>query len=239
MDVRKKVLLDLFASPSTLLPIAGGLSALILSWAMEGVAAMNVVGLVGILGGVGWFATRLIFKLEEITNNAYKYLHRQEMKKQEEALDDLDKKLAKDRNPRTQECLRELRRLYGTFVQDDQSGKINRSTHEILEIVEELFRASVAQLRVSYDLWERARNMTGDSKENTLQERDQVVREVVDTIQHLDRTIKQFASFSVKENQDKLSRLRGELDEAMRVARRTDERLAAWDQETHTKTEPE
>ena len=41
MDVRRKVLLDLFASPGTLLPTVGGLSALILSWAIDGGSSLS------------------------------------------------------------------------------------------------------------------------------------------------------------------------------------------------------
>ena len=53
MDVRKKVLLDLFASPGTLLPVVGGFSSLILSWAAGGVSLLNFLGIAGILGGLG------------------------------------------------------------------------------------------------------------------------------------------------------------------------------------------
>ncbi|MEE8450823.1 MAG: hypothetical protein V3R99_02880 [Thermoguttaceae bacterium] len=229
MDVRRKVLLDLFASPSTLLPIVGGVSALILSWAIDGGPALSMLGLAGLLGGMGWFATRLIFGLEDITSNAYEFLHEQQRHKQEEALDDLDNRLRKDRDPRTQESLRQLRELYGKFVGDVQSGKINRSTHEILEIVEELFRTSVAQLEVSYQLWQTSRTLGKEAKQKMLAQRDEVVEEVVDTIRHLGTTIEQFFAFTRKKNKDNLGRLREELDEAIRVARRTEERMASWE----------
>ena len=237
MDVRRKVLLDLFASPSTLLPTVGGLSVLILSWAIDGPAAMNMVGLAGILGGMGWFATRLILGLKEITSEAYEFVQAQQRQKQEEALDDLDGRLRRDRDPRTQQCLRQLRDLYGRFVEDVKSGKINRSTHEIVEIVEELFRTSVTQLELSYKLWQTARKLTGDAKEKVIQQREEAVAEVDDTIRHLGTTIEQFFSFTRKKNKDNLGRLRNELDEAMRVARRTEERMASWDDKPYTETE--
>ena len=247
MDVRKKVLLDLFASPGTLLPTVGGLSALILSWAMDGGAALNFIGLAGILGGVGWFVTRLILDLENITNRAYDYVHAQKVKQQEESLDELDARLRKDRDPRTEECLRRLRDLYGTFVEDVRSGKITRGTQEVTEIVDELFRTCVGQLELSYQLWQTAVKTSGPPRDKALQDRNEVVEEVIEAVRQLDKTIQQFLSFTKKKNQEDLGRLRGELDEALRVARRTEERMASWEQspltaeerEPDTKTEPQ
>ena len=69
--VKKKVLLDLFGSPGAVLPIVAGMSAWVLSWAIDGNTLLNLGGLVGVLGGAGFLATRLIFGLERITENAF------------------------------------------------------------------------------------------------------------------------------------------------------------------------
>jgi len=248
MDVRRKVLLDLFAAPSTLLPVVGGVGVLVLSWAIGGGPVLKMLGLAGILGGLGRAASRLIFGLEGITNNAYQYIHTQQRHGQEKALDRLDNRLRRDRDPRTQECLRQLRDLYGKFVGNVEngnveSGKINRSTHEILEVVEELFRNSVSQLEASYQLWQDSRTLGKAAKEKMLAQRDQVVEEVLDTIGHLDTTVQRFFAFTRKKNEDNLGRLQEELDEAIRVARRTEERMASWDndltadKQSYSKTE--
>ena len=75
-DVRRKVLLDIFAAPGVLLPLAGGLTALIASWAVGGNPALNFGGIAGILGGVGIMASRLILKLDRITQEAYDYFQK-------------------------------------------------------------------------------------------------------------------------------------------------------------------
>jgi len=239
MDVRKKVFLDLFAAPSTLLPLVGGLSLLIGGWALEAGAAVGFLGLVGVLAGLGMAASRLIFGLEDITNRAYEYLHDQEWKKQEKALDKLDHKLVRDRDPRTQGALRQVRHLYTSLVEDVKTGKITRNTHEILKNVEGLFRACVAQLERSYKLWSTARSLPADARGRMLQQREQVVREVVSSVEHLDRTIEQLRGLTAGTDEQDLGQLRNELDEAIEVARRTEERLASWDKQHYAEKEYE
>ena len=236
MDVRKKVLLDLFASPGTLFPVVGGLTLLIGSWAFGSTTAA-VLGVFGVLAGLGVSATKLIWKLEGITNDAYDYVHAQEVKDQEEKLDDLDQRLTKDRDPRSQDSLRELRRLYRSFAEDVQSGKLARSASEVLEVIGELFRKCVAQLEYSYELWQTARKKSPEDREKVLRDREQVIEEVIDTVRHVERTVEQFRGFAAKRSEDDLQQLRDELDEAMRVARRTEDRMATWDEKTYTEAE--
>ncbi len=236
MDVRKKVLLDLFASPGSLFPVVGGLTLLIASWAFSS-ATTAVLGIFGVLAGLGVSATKLIWKLEDITNDAYEYVHAEEVKQQERKLDDLDQRLTKDRDPRTQNSLRELRKLYRSFDEDVQSGKLARSASEVLEVMGELFRKCVDQLEYSYELWETARKKSPEEREKVLQDREQVIEEVIDTVAHVERTVEQFRGFAAKRGEDQLQQLRDELDEAMRVARRTEDRMASWDEKTYTEAE--
>jgi hypothetical protein len=226
-DVKKKVLLDLFVSPWTVLPVAGGLSAWLLSWGIDGSTVLNVAGLAGVLGGIGMLATRLIFGLEDITHNAYVHLHEQQRGQQQAALDALDQRLSTDHDDRTQQCLRELRHLHGAFQNQVREGKITGSTHRVLDRVEQLFRACVRQLEQSYELWRTGEKLSGTARRSLLKERDEVVLEVVQTIEHLGKTIEQLHSVKVKQNESELARLREELDETMRVARRAEERMAS------------
>jgi hypothetical protein len=237
MDVRKKVLLDLFAPPGTLLPLVGGLTLLIGGWAVDAGAAVGFLGMVGILAGLGMAATRLIFGLEEITNRAYEYLHHQEWEKQQKALDKLDHMLVRDGDPRTQNALREVRLLYSSLVEDVKTGKITRNTHEILQKVEGLFRACVAQLERSYELWSAARRMSGRSRQRVTQQRDEVVREVIGSVEHLGQTIERLRGVTARTEDRDLGRLRDELDEAIEVARRTEQRLASWEKHGYSEEE--
>ena len=226
-EVKKKVLLEVFASPWTVLPAAAGFSAWMLSWAMDGSMFLNFAGLAGVLGGLGMLATRLIFGLEQITEKAYVFVNEKQRQEQEAALDALDKKLRRDKDPRTQDLLRQLRHLYASFQSDAQQGKITGTTHPILSNVDRLFRAAVSHLERSYELWRTIKRMKGDARESLRQERDDIIQEVADTVEHLGRTIRQFHTFKSKEGESELVKLRQELDETMRVARRAEERVAA------------
>ena len=230
-QVKKKVLLDLFASPLTVLPVAMGLSAWMLSWAVDGSVWLNVGGLAGVLGGLGLLATRLIFGLDKITENAFEYLHEQQREEQEQHLDRLQSRLRRDNDPRTQTYLRTLRDLYDGMQEDVANGKLTRQAGIVLGQVDKLFQAAVKHLEHSYHLWKTAKRLSGAARQNLNDEREQVIQEVRETVEHLSRTIEQFHSFRVKENEAELAKLREELDETMNVARRAEARVAALDDE--------
>ena len=223
--VKKKVLLDLFGSPGTVLPIVAGMSAWMLSWAVDGSMLLNLGGLVGVLGGVGFLATRLIFGLEKITENAFQYLNDQRREAQEQALDLLEVRLRGDEDPRTQTYLRDLRTLYTDFQDDLRSGRVAGAARTVLEQVEKLYQAAVKHLEHSYHLWVTAGRMSDDARQALLEERERVVQEVQETVEHLSKTIEQFHSFRVKASEAELAKLREELDETMQVARRAEARL--------------
>lgn len=229
--VKRKVLLDLFASPATVVPMVGGLSAWLLSWGMDGNLWLNLAGLAGVLGGVGLTATRLIFGLEEITQNAYEYIAEEERRARDAALDALAAKLHGDQDPRTQTYLRDLRELYARLQRSAHREEVPVAARSVLEKVDRLFWAAVKHLEHSYDLWETAARSAGTARRSILQEREQVLDEVRKTTEHLGRTVQQFQAFRRNESESELAKLREELDETMQVARRAEERVAALGRE--------
>jgi hypothetical protein len=225
-EVKRKVFIDLFASPGTLVPVVVGLTSLMFSWAVGGSPMANAVGIMGVLGGLGYFASRMTLGLEGMTQRAYETVMEGHRKEQKEALDELERRLTNDQDQRTETCLRQLRQLYGTFQQSCFEGRVVAAHHQLVSQAEQIFKASVQQLQRSLELYELSQKLTGAAQGQVLAERERVIREVIETRDHLSSTIEQFQTFATRRNQSELGRLRDELDETLRVAQRTEERMA-------------
>lgn len=224
--VRRKVLLDIFAAPSTLLPIAGGLTALMASWATGGNATLTFAGIAGALGGVGILTSRIILGLDKLTEKAYDYFVERQRTDRESSLERLDSLLVQDRDSRTQNCLRELRHLYSRLNDKVDSGRITPAAYDVIEGVDKMFSVCVKQLEHSLELWETAKTMRGPARDSILTQRDALVREVCESVVHLGKTVDQFHLVTTKKNSEDLARLRLELDESLDIARRVEERKA-------------
>lgn len=224
-EVKKKVLLDLFASPWTLLPMVGGLSAWMLSWAMNGSTSLNLIGLGGVLVGAGIQVSRLIFGLERLTEQAHGYLTEKQRKEREAQLDRLAVQLHQDDDPRTEECLLRLRKLYAALEEDPPTG----NAIIFREKVDKLFHAAIRQLVRSLELWKKAKRLPGPTKRPLLAERKKAIDEVVLTVNHLTTTVEQYQAFQIKDSDDELAKLREELDRTIEAARRADDRIDAID----------
>ncbi len=228
-EVKKKVLLDLFVSPWTLVPLVGGVSAWLLSWGVDGNTALNIIGLAGVLTGVGIQASRLIFGIENLTEKAHGYLTEKQKIEREQWLDQLTIELEQDDDPRSEECLRRLRILYDALKLEPPVG---HTAIAFREKVDKLFNAAVRQLERSLALWKKANRLPGRTGRPLLAERTKAIDEVVLTVNHLARTVEQYNAFQLEESDDELAKLREELDRTIEVARRADEVIDALDKPT-------
>ena len=227
-DVKKKVLLDLFVSPWTVIPIVGGLSAWLLSWGVDGSTTLNLLGLTGVLTGLGIQASRLIFGVEQLTEKAHGYLSAKERRDRDQRLDQLAADLQNDDDPRTEECLRRLRVLYASLEQEPASG---HTAMTFRQKVDKLFQAAVGQLERSWELWTKAQRLPGRTGRPLLDERKKAIDEVVLTVNHLARTVEQYHAFQLEDTDDELAKLRQELDQTIEAARRADECIDAIDKQ--------
>jgi hypothetical protein len=223
-DVKKKVYLDIFAAPGTLLPLAAGLTALMASWASGGDPLLSFAGIAGVLAGLGVTATRLILGLDRITQQAYDHLLQRQRQQQEDALERLRQRLEADQDPRTQNCLQELRHLYSRLKDKLENDKVTAAAYGVVEGVDRVFQTSVKQLEQSVDLWETAQTLRGSARKGLLQQREDLVRDVCETVEHLGHTVDRFHAMTTRKNRSNLARLRKELDESMRVAREVERR---------------
>jgi len=226
-EARKKMLLDLFGSPLTLFPLAVGAASLILSWAFGGVPLLTFLGCLGGLVGLGTFVTKLT-GYKSLLSKQRKYEHEEKLKQRKDELDQLDTKLTKDQDPRTQNALRQIRHLYQSLEEDIQ-GDVSKSGYQILETIEELFEACVDRLAHSYELYQTCRELSGKNKKRVKQEREQVIGEVVEATAHLGEFVQQFRMLKSKRNKKDLSSLTKQLDTHLEVAKKVNAQMSDYD----------
>lgn len=196
---------------------------------------LTMAGIAGVLGSFGVTVSRLIWGIEELTEKAYGYQLDQRQREHQKRLDELDEKLTGDRDPRTQNCLRELRVLYDSLQSAAEKGNINSSLYEIIAGVGKVFEESVKQLEHSHSLWEMAQRMQGPAHDSILLQRDGIVQEVVATVVDVGAMIDRYFLNENKRNQSELAKVRRELDESIEAARRAEERTAELERMTRSR----
>ncbi len=223
--VKRKVISELFLAPSVVLPIVGGISAGLLAWATGGGSYLTGAAIAGILGGVGWMFTRMIFKVEEITDQAMQAELAKQLREENAALDKLASKLRTDRDHRTQDYLTLLRSLRQEF--EDAANKPGNKfrSAKIREQISLVFTAAVDQLQQSYRLWELSENLVGEARDRVLSNRESLLQEIAQTVDRLQATVHQFHQLIKKDQKVDLAAMRDELDATMRIAKRTEERM--------------
>jgi hypothetical protein len=238
-EIKRKVYLDLFAAPSTLLPLVGGATALIGSWAIGGQELMTFAGIAGILSGIGIFATRIIFGLEKITKDAFEYSRLKEHEKLKATLQDLYDRLVADDDPRTEKLLVRLCNVYNKINMDTSQRRIPSSAGDVVDSIHQMFHVCVDYLNHSHQLWEQSTKMHGESLKVLKDQRQELIEEVEKSVTFLENTIGQLNVLPSTRTRQSLSQMRAELDESIRVARATEERIAHLDGKSHTIEAPE
>lgn len=223
--VKRKVISELFFAPSVVLPIVGGISAGLLSWATGGSSYLTGAAVIGVLGGVGWMLTRMIFKVEDITESAMQAELDKRARDERRELDRLAEQLRTDRDHRTQDYLTLLRSLRGEFEEAAHRPGTKFRSAQVREQVSLVFRAAVEQLQRSFRLWELSENLAGKARDEVLADRETVLSEVQATVDRLSSTVTQFEQLMKSDNNADLATMREELETTMRIAKRTEERM--------------
>lgn len=227
---RKQVMLRLLGSPLTMMPFVAGMTVMAAGWALQwqaGVAAFSA--LAGVLGTAGVFSTRLLMSGDRVAAEVAAEYAEREKAERTRALDDLDHRLrTTDQDERTETALRDLRTLLEAF--DDAVGQESRTNPGMVEIqsmVSRLFDQCVHSLEETLQLWETAEKLNAKTaRKPILKQRESVVREIQDSIAQLSRMLTELQGLQSTPNSTaELSRIRGELDDSLLVAKRVDERL--------------
>lgn len=223
-ELRNKVIIDLIAAPIAVIPSAIGLSMIILGWAF-GTGGLGFGGLMSLVVGVCIGATRFLLKKDEIIDKAFQALDALQEEEKNKELDDLDTKLTRDRDPRTQSALRDMRALYRSFHEQVRSSII-KADEQTTEGIEVLFNECVSHLGETLVLNDTARNMTSDvAKKPILEAREGLIQSVQDTINRLSSIMDGLRQLSVQTNTEEMERVQRELEQGLEVSRQVDNAL--------------
>tara|TARA_Y100000034_G_scaffold103692_1_gene129538 strand:- start:13322 stop:14065 length:744 start_codon:yes stop_codon:yes gene_type:complete len=223
--LRNKVIIDLFAAPAAVIPAAIGVSMMILGWALGGGGFLGFAGFIALMAGLGVGATRFFLFKDKIINAAYAALDTLQEQEKTAELDDLDQKLRRDKDPRTQAALRDMRALYAAFHQQVRDSTI-KADHKTTEGVEVLFQECVSHLGETLTLNGTIRSMTSDVARRPIQEaREGLIAAVQDTINRLSSIMDGLRQLAVQANTDEMQRVQSELEAGLEVSKQVDNAL--------------
>ena len=220
-EVNRKILLDLFTSPMTLIPVVGGLTCLILAFGI-GSTVLAAGGFMAALVGAGIFTTKLVFGLNKITEKAYQEVMSERTQAQETNLDNLDSNLRQDKDPRPEQCLRELRAMKKIVGESARNTLIANIKDEF----DRMFEICVKQIAQTDELWRASKELNGKAKQSIKDEREKIVIEIQQATQQLAESMQQIKSVGSKQNDAELADARKEFEQRIAVAKKVDERLA-------------
>jgi hypothetical protein len=224
-DLRKRIMNELFVAPSVVLPIVGGATAWLLSWAGGGIDWLNGAGLVGVLVGIGWFATRFIFQMDAITEKAMRDQVADKIRREEAKLDDLAQRLAADRDPRTEDCLKVLRIHRAEIERIAQTTGIQMRSIGVVQQSRELFWAAIDQLEQSLKMHHLSGQLSGPSRREAMEQRERFLSEAIESSSHLRNAVGTFRNIAEKNQERDIDALQRELSDSIEAAKRSDERM--------------
>lgn len=220
-EIKKKIIFDLlFNYPSVGLSVAG-VTSLIFSWAL-GSFAVGFMGGIAVLAAVGWSVTNAVLNFEKVSLKIIEQVEKAKEVERDKKLDDLDKLLRTDRDPRDQNLLRDLRAAYKILKQNIKEGRIEYILASTLAKFDDLFESCVEALENQFELYKQSIGARGKMRQRILEDRE---KEILEIQRNVEWFVDNTASLGQKNDDKELDELRIELDRNLEVARKVKEEL--------------
>jgi hypothetical protein len=186
--------------------------------------------------GLGVAAYRWVVSADKLADEVVERELRESERQDRTQLTRLRRRVVRDKDPRTGDCVDKLVKLRKRMSQAARTNEDGESpvSRELADKAEELYRSCVTTLERSFELFQAAQGMaTSEARDGLLRSRDALVGEVVQGVDHLGATVDYLQSASLASGADEtnLGRIREELETGLEVARRVSERVSRLEQD--------
>lgn len=223
-SIKKRILFDLFVTPWTVITGFGGIGWLLLSEILGPQAA-----LIGFFSGMfclGLIATNVLLNFNSISEKVLQKMRNEAIAEKNQRLDLLDEKLCRDKDPRDQESLRDLRELYDSFMEDLYKKQLAFTVpQQMLDQINELFEAIVAQLERQFLIWDSYRKISGPAKKQLKEQREKIILEVQASIGNFASAIEDIRALKLRANTSELQEIQQRFNSQLNVAKRVNQVL--------------
>ncbi len=220
--LRKRAIVDAFSKLDTSIPIVLGLAALIAVVVLSAGPILAVLAIIALLFGIWRFIWRGLSGVQQVAVQ-FQRMFESHATQQQRSLADLKAKLHGDRDSRTHKLLASLVQLRQTLEQDIQSGGFSVLTGDVLRHVDQVFNVCVEHLEMTYQLWQSAQGDPLDPSQK-LRQREILIAEVQASVEQLQKILDHMHQRAVGSKTLELQRLRVELEQTMRIAKRVEQR---------------
>jgi hypothetical protein len=225
INLKSRVLRNIFGTPIIIVPFLLGLGCLILSF--EGARSLRF------LGFAFWFVSfstaflRLTVFFDVVVHSTFAKICTDRQTRRDEELDALDAKLSADSEPRNEEALRKLRQVYKVFTDAAQVGVVRN--YDFLDTAEKLFATCIRNLEESYSRRSTAMQIIGmPTSQQLLKASGELLEEVEAGLKSLSDSLVEIQNLNVPRKND-LAKICAELDERLKFAKEVEEKIQSND----------
>ncbi|MCK5682801.1 hypothetical protein KAJ27_01710 [bacterium] len=233
-EFRKRMALRVLSKPRSLYPFSGGLSLILVQWGLDLMLPMlNFIGFAGIIIGLASLVMNFV-DLDDTAEEVYEEMNTSEKNNKEQALEELEKALIEDSDPRTQELFNDLRNIFNKFVEIASDGSTNaESAQSIMNKIHMIFETCILKFNRTLVLNTQSASASKTLKRKILTERESIIKEIIDSIAILNDIVFNFDKYqATEEAPGNLAKMSKELQQELEIAKKAD----SWTKEMLNET---